>query len=76
MKLGPWQLNLVMYRLFLQKATVEILRPTTKNCTNNAIKSRDFSSLEAISWNFSRYDKLDIIFLSFSYFALVVDALM
>jgi len=35
-------LTLVMYRSFLQKATVEILGITIKNCTNSVLKSRDF----------------------------------
>jgi len=42
MKLELWQLNLVIYRSFLPKATVKILGNMTENCTNNAIKLRGF----------------------------------
>jgi hypothetical protein len=34
-----------------------------------------FRSLKGSRWNFSRFDKLDLVFIAFIYFALIVEAL-
>jgi len=72
MKHDLWQLNLAISPWFLTEPW-EYDKELYKQ--RNQVE-RLFRRLKRFRRIFTRYDKLDVIFLSFVYFALVMDALM
>ena len=71
-----WPWNSASFRWFRPKAIASTLGNMTKLCTADATKSSDsFGRLKGFRRIFSRFDKLDIVFLAFLNFALIVEAL-
>ena len=77
MRRGLWQWSLAICLLFRKNATVKTPGIACKELykQRNQVE-RLFRRIKRFRRIFTRYDKLDVIFLAFIYFALVFDALM